>query len=164
MTVPNDPRPTLPGEWDHADGAVRPPSSDGRYLYPHARQSAQQPGSGPPAYADAWRAAELLGAVAQSGHAQANVHAVIGDELQMPAVWCELGSCISRFTDAAALGDRMSGPARSRSADARMRSTGSPAPPAYSSIRRSGAATPLCPGWPATCRRLGRFLLGGCPY
>ena len=105
MTVPNEPRPSLPSARGHADDAVRPPWPDRRYLYPHAWQSGLQPGAGPSAHADAWRAAELLGVVAQSRHEQAGVHAVIGDELRMPAVWCELGSCISRFTDAAALGE-----------------------------------------------------------
>ena len=31
--------------------------------------------------------------------------AVIGDELRMPIVWCEMGSCIARHTDPAALGE-----------------------------------------------------------
>jgi hypothetical protein len=37
--------------------------------------------------------------------ATASEPAPLGDELRIPAVWCQLGSCISRFTDAAALGE-----------------------------------------------------------
>jgi hypothetical protein len=31
--------------------------------------------------------------------------AAIGDELRIPLAWCEMGSCISHFTDPAALGE-----------------------------------------------------------
>jgi hypothetical protein len=31
--------------------------------------------------------------------------AVIGDELRIPLAWCEMGSCISRYADPAALGE-----------------------------------------------------------
>jgi hypothetical protein len=30
---------------------------------------------------------------------------VIGDELHVPIAWCEMGSCISHYTDPAALGE-----------------------------------------------------------
>jgi len=33
------------------------------------------------------------------------VRAVIGDQLRMPVMWCEMGSCISWRTDPAALGE-----------------------------------------------------------
>ena len=33
------------------------------------------------------------------------VRAVIGDQLRMPIMWCEMGSCISRHADPAALGE-----------------------------------------------------------
>ena len=36
--------------------------------------------------------------------AAAQVRAVIGDELRIPIIWCEMGSCISWHTDRAALG------------------------------------------------------------
>jgi hypothetical protein len=32
--------------------------------------------------------------------------AVIGDELRKPVAWCQFGSCIARFCDPAALGER----------------------------------------------------------
>ena len=36
--------------------------------------------------------------------AEATVRAVIGDQLRMPIMWCEMGSCISWHADPAALG------------------------------------------------------------
>jgi hypothetical protein len=39
------------------------------------------------------------------GHAQITARAVIGDELRMPIMWCEMGSCISWHSDPAALGE-----------------------------------------------------------
>ena len=33
------------------------------------------------------------------------MRAVIGDELRMPIMWCEMGSCISWHADASALGE-----------------------------------------------------------
>lgn len=32
--------------------------------------------------------------------------AVIGDEIRIPIMWCEFGSCIARYTHSAALGER----------------------------------------------------------
>lgn len=106
MIAANQPMPSVPGERVDSDYAARPPWSDRRYLYPHAWQPPRQPaGSGPSTYAAARLAAELLGPVTANGHDQASAHAFIGDELRLPAAWCELGNCISRFTDAAALGE-----------------------------------------------------------
>ena len=39
------------------------------------------------------------------GCAQITERAVIGDELRMPIMWCEMGSCISWHSDPAALGE-----------------------------------------------------------
>jgi hypothetical protein len=39
------------------------------------------------------------------GRVHAEVRAVIGDELRMPIMWCEMGSCISWYSDPAALGE-----------------------------------------------------------
>src|SRR5215469_1545912 len=106
MNGANRPIPARPGELEHSDDAAGPPWSDRHYLYPHTFQPAEQrPGSGAWAGAGAWPAGELLGPAPLSRHNQTSVQAVIGDELRMPAVWCELGSCISRFSDAAALGE-----------------------------------------------------------
>jgi hypothetical protein len=40
-----------------------------------------------------------------AGPAGATVRAVIGDQLRTPVMWCEMGSCISRHADPAALGE-----------------------------------------------------------
>ena len=40
-----------------------------------------------------------------AGRAGAAVRAVIGDQLRMPIMWCEMGSCISWHADPAALGE-----------------------------------------------------------
>ena len=42
---------------------------------------------------------------APAGPAVAAVRAVIGDQLRMPVMWCEIGSCISWHADPAALGE-----------------------------------------------------------
>jgi hypothetical protein len=47
-----------------------------------------------------------VGATADvSPAASAPVRAVIGDEIRMPIMWCEMGSCISWYTHLAALGE-----------------------------------------------------------
>jgi hypothetical protein len=45
------------------------------------------------------------GADALSGPAAGGARAVIGDELRIPSVWCEMTPCISRHADPAALGE-----------------------------------------------------------
>jgi len=40
-----------------------------------------------------------------AGPAGAAVRAVIGDQLRMPVMWCEMGSCVSWYADPAALGE-----------------------------------------------------------
>ena len=50
--------------------------------------------------------------------AGATVRAVIGDQLRMPIMWCEMGSCISWHSDPAALGE---GDARARAIGAGWR-------------------------------------------
>ena len=42
---------------------------------------------------------------APADRAGAAVRAVIGDQLRMPIMWCEMGSCISWHADPAALGE-----------------------------------------------------------
>jgi hypothetical protein len=39
-------------------------------------------------------------------HPRPTVRALIGDQLRMPVMWCEMGSCISWHADPAALGER----------------------------------------------------------
>jgi hypothetical protein len=52
------------------------------------------------------------------GPAGATVQAVIGDQLRIPTTWCEMGCCISRHCDPAALGE---GDARARALGADWR-------------------------------------------
>ena len=88
-----------------ADGADHP-----------CREARAEAGAGAEAHAEADADA---GAEARA-HAEADAHtgpterAVIGDELRMPIMWCEMGSCISWYTDPAALGE----------ADTRVRAIG----------------------------------------
>ncbi len=42
---------------------------------------------------------------AEATHTTTTVRAVIGDQLRMPIMWCELGSCTSSHADPAALGE-----------------------------------------------------------
>ena len=42
---------------------------------------------------------------APAGPAEAAERAVIGDQLRMPVMWCEMGSCVSWHADPAALGE-----------------------------------------------------------
>jgi hypothetical protein len=59
-------------------------------------------GAGGPASAGALARA---GTPASGHRASAPVRAVIGDELRMPIMWCEMGSCISWYSHPAALGE-----------------------------------------------------------
>ena len=55
----------------------------------------------------AGEAGTLAGDFADVGVAdvETSARAVIGDQLRMPAMWCEMGSCSSRHTDPAAVGE-----------------------------------------------------------
>jgi len=58
----------------------------------------------PAATAEPEATAELAGAEAPDDDAT-TVRPLIGDELRMPIMWCEMGSCISWRTDPSALGE-----------------------------------------------------------
>jgi len=77
---------------------------DRSYLYPHAWPPA---GGALETDGPADRAAFATEALAGT-HPHANGHfaerAVIGNDLRVPAIWCEFGSCIGRYADTAALG------------------------------------------------------------
>jgi hypothetical protein len=47
----------------------------------------------------------LTGGAAISACLEITERAAIGDKLRMPIAWCEMGSCISRHADSAALGE-----------------------------------------------------------
>jgi hypothetical protein len=49
--------------------------------------------------------AEVMARAEAGARARATGRAVIGDELRIPIMWCEMGACISRYSDPAALGE-----------------------------------------------------------
>ena len=57
------------------------------------------------AEADARAQAEADARAQAAARAEMTGRAVIGDQLRMPVMWCELGSCISWHADPAALGE-----------------------------------------------------------
>jgi hypothetical protein len=65
-------------------------------------------------HAEADSGAQARAHAEADARAGASARAVIGDQLRMPIMWCEMGSCISWYTDPAALGE----------ADTRARSIG----------------------------------------
>lgn len=40
------------------------------------------------------------------GRYEITMRAIIGDELRIPVLWCQFGSCVNRYTDSGALGER----------------------------------------------------------
>ncbi len=88
-----------------AEGGGRPASSDAR---PEAAAERAVPAelAAPAECAEHPAPAECAEHPAPAECAGATVRAVIGDELRMPIMWCELGSCISWYSDPAALGER----------------------------------------------------------
>ena len=109
---------TSPGHGEPA-GYVRAVPADPCYAVPagHARAGPPAGSARPEApagpVAPAAPAATAAPAVptrpaaptAPAGRAGAAVRAVIGDQLRMPIMWCEMGSCISWHADPAALGE-----------------------------------------------------------
>jgi hypothetical protein len=90
---------TEPGADRAEAGAERTePASDG------VRTEAQSPPAAPAAPATTLAASAAPPASAESV-ASATGRAVIGDQLRIPITWCEMGSCISRHADPAALGE-----------------------------------------------------------
>jgi len=57
--------------------------------------------AGPGSASDPWPEARAQA----DARDEATVRAVIGDQLRMPIMWCEIGSCISWHADPAALGE-----------------------------------------------------------
>ena len=80
--------------WDGGqDGQPARPDTD------HGREAA----TGPTAVERPQGRAD--GADALTGVVASTEQAVIGDDLRQPAAWCQMGVCIARHTDAAALGE-----------------------------------------------------------
>ncbi len=91
------------------DGHAEPPA-DGR-SEPPADDRAESPAYGraePPSGGASLEAPTEPEPATPTG---TTVRAVIGDHLRMPTMWCEMGSCVSRHADPAALGE---GDARAR--------------------------------------------------
>jgi len=55
--------------------------------------------------AEAMVRAEVVTRAEACARARVTGRAVIGDELKIPVMWCEMGACISRYSDPAALGE-----------------------------------------------------------
>ena len=101
-------RPHNPGVFDEADwlqmdGWLAKLRDDGNAGQPTMTTSSPRTASdvrlealAQPARAEAPACAESAGSA---------LRAVIGDQLRMPVMWCEMGSCISWRTDPAALGE-----------------------------------------------------------
>jgi hypothetical protein len=112
---PDHPRPEAPAQADvraeayanaQADAGARASAHAGAYANAQADAGARasaHAGADANAQADAGaRASAHAGADAS---AEETGRAVIGDQLRMPIMWCEMGSCISWYTDPAALGE-----------------------------------------------------------
>ena len=101
-----------------AEGRAEPPAdspAEGR------AEGGAEPASGdarPEAPAESAAPAELAGPIESAASAGGTVRAVIGDQLRMPIMWCEMGTCISWHADPAALGE---GDARARAIGAGWR-------------------------------------------
>jgi len=111
---PAGPGPSGPGYAVPADYAV--PASPGHAMPDsYVRAVPAGPGYAMPASPSravpavgSARPQALAGPVAQAapaGPAGAAARAVIGDELRIPIMWCEMGSCVSWHADPAALGE-----------------------------------------------------------
>ena len=77
------------------DGGAVPASSDARPETPAEQAAAAE--RTPPA--------EQAAPAEPAASGGSTVRAVIGDQLRMPIMWCEMGSCISWHADPAALGE-----------------------------------------------------------
>ncbi len=101
-------------DWLQMDGWLAGLRDDGRTDPAGDRHAQPARGSDPWPEVLAEAAARAEAARAEAARAEVTVRAVIGDQLRMPVMWCEMGSCISWHADPAALGE----------ADARARAIG----------------------------------------
>ena len=103
---PNDPDMLQEPHWRQMDGWLAELRDDD-----HARPASDDDAQ--PAHGDDPRPEAMAGPEAMAEPAQAEapaqaadtVRAVIGDELRVPMMWCEMGSCISWCSDPSALGE-----------------------------------------------------------
>jgi hypothetical protein len=116
LAEPSTPSETSPPGWAWTRAVANPPVEAGT---PAEASTAVEAGplgeAGPLAEADAPAGADsFTEADAPAGAdsfteadapAKITTRALIGDELRKPVMWCELGSCISRYSDPAASGE-----------------------------------------------------------
>jgi len=103
---PNDPDMLQEPNWHQMDGWLAEIRDDD-HARPASDDDAQLADGGDPrpeALAGPEATAEPAPAEAPAQAAD-TVRAVIGDELRVPIMWCEMGSCISWCSDPAALGE-----------------------------------------------------------
>lgn len=100
---PHDPGVLDEADWLQMDGWLAKLRDDGKAgpvgddrVQPAHGSDVRLEALAQPARAEAPACAESAGSA---------VRAVIGDQLRMPVMWCEMGSCISWRTDPAALGE-----------------------------------------------------------
>ena len=103
---PHDPEMLQEPDWRQMNGwlAEIRDDDDARSAGDDHAQRAPGGDPRPKAAAEPEAMAEPAGAEAPDGDATTE-RAVIGDELRMPIMWCEMGSCISWHTDHSALGE-----------------------------------------------------------
>ena len=91
-TEADSPRPAWPTTDTSPTGRIRIPAD-------------ASPAAGTRAPAEAGSRSRTRAAAKPSAPAEITERAVIGDQLRMPIMWCEMGSCISWHADPAALGE-----------------------------------------------------------
>ena len=96
-----DPRPDAPGEAAGRAGPARPVAP----AVPRAQAEAAPHPQAPHPQAPHPQAPHPQAPHVRPAHAGPAVRALIGDQLRMPIMWCEMGSCISWHADPAALGE-----------------------------------------------------------
>ena len=106
---PDDTSRLRENDWLQTDGWLAELRDDGRADRAGDGHARPARGSDPwpevLAEADARAQAEADARAEAAARAEMTGRAVIGDQLRMPVMWCEMGSCISWHADPAALGE-----------------------------------------------------------
>ena len=109
---PDDASMLRDNDWLQTDGWLAELRDDGGAdpAGDHHAQPARGSDPWPEIFAEADARAQAEAARAEAARAEAaragsTVRAVIGDQLRIPVMWCEMGSCISWHADPAALGE-----------------------------------------------------------
>ncbi len=109
---PDDTSMLQENDWPQTDGWLAELRDDGRADPAGDRRA--QPARGSDPWPEVLAEAAARAQAEAAARAEMTMRAVIGDQLRMPVMWCEMGSCISWHADPAALGE----------ADARARAIG----------------------------------------